>query len=469
MKKRFLSLIAGTCLSVTLFAQNNFITKEHGFVHGISKEYEWPTDPEVLKKLEQWQDLKFGIMFHWGIYSVPGISESWALCSEDRFTDRRKKILPGATYGDFKKWYWGLAESFNPTKFEPTEWAAIMKDAGFKYLIFTTKHHDGFCMFDSKYTDYNIAQGPYKNGKYKNVAYHLFNAFRQQGFMIGAYFSKPDWHCEYYWDPALSTPTRNPNYDIQKYPEKWTKYQQYTANQIDELMSNYGRIDILWLDGGWVRKDKGQDIKLYEIVDNARKKQPGLIAVDRTIPGRNENYQTPELNVPKTQQTHPWESCITLANSWGWNPTPKYKSVNRIINTLAEITAKGGCLALNVGPTGEGVIEEEAIIRLKQIGEWLRKNGKAIYATRITPNYNYGNVWFTANKDRKTLYAIYALPEGEKLPASIEWEGNEPSGKMTLLQNGKQVKYTCENGKVTVILPQGLKNEALAFSFRVKK
>lgn len=286
-----------------------------------------------------------------------------------------------------------------------------MKDAGFKYLIFTTKHHDGFCMFDSKYTDYNIAQGPYKNGKYKNVAYHLFNAFRQQGFMIGAYFSKPDWHCEYYWDPALSTPTRNPNYDIQKYPEKWTKYQQYTANQIDELMSNYGRIDILWLDGGWVRKDKGQDIKLDEIVDNARKKQPGLIAVDRTIPGRNENYQTPELNVPKTQQTHPWESCITLANSWGWNPTPKYKSVNRIINTLAEITAKGGCLALNVGPTGEGVIEEEAIIRLKQIGEWLRKNGKAIYATRITPNYNYGNVWFTANKDRKTLYAIMRFPK----------------------------------------------------------
>lgn len=468
MKKRLLSLVAGTCLSFTLFAQGNFATKDHGFVHGISKKYEWPTDPEVLKKLDQWQDLKFGIMFHWGIYSVPGISESWALCSEDRFCPRRKKILPGASYGDFKKWYWGLAGSFNPTKFEPAEWAAIMKDAGFKYLIFTTKHHDGFCMFDSKYTDYSIAKGPYKNGKYSNVAYHVFDAFRQQGFMIGAYFSKPDWHCEYYWDPTRSTPTRNPNYDIKKYPETWAKYQQYTANQIDELMSDYGRMDILWLDGGWVRKDKGQDIKLDEIVDNAHKKQPGLIAVDRTVPGRNENYQTPELNVPKTQLEHPWESCITLANTWGWNPTPKYKSVSRIINTLAEITAKGGCLALNVGPTGEGVIEEEAIVRLKQIGEWLRKNGTAIYATRITPNYNYENVWFTANKDGKTLYAIYALPEGEKLPATIEWEGNEPSGKMTLLQNGKRVKYTCKNGKVKVVLPQGLKNEALAFSFKVK-
>lgn len=469
MKKRLLSLIAGASLSFTIFAQGNFATKDHGFVHGISKNYEWPTDPEVLKKLDQWQDLKFGIMFHWGVYSVSGISESWALCSEDRFTARRKKILPGATYGDFKKWYWGLADSFNPTKFNPTEWAAIMKDAGFKYLIFTTKHHDGFCMFDSKYTDYSIAKGPYKDSKYSNVAYHVFDAFRQQNFMIGAYFSKPDWHCEYYWDPALSTPTRNPDYDIKKSPEVWAKYQQYTANQINELMSDYGKIDILWLDGGWVRKDKGQDIKLDEIMDNARKKQPGLIAVDRTVPGRNENYQTPELRIPKTQLNHPWESNITLTNTWGWNPNPKYKSVNWVINSLTEVVAKGGCLVLNVGPTGEGIIEEEVIIRLKKVGEWLRKNGAAIYSTRITPNYNCGNVWFTANKDGKTLYAIYALPEGEELPEIIEWEGNEPSGKMTLLQNGKRVKYTCENGKVKVTLPQGLKNETLAFSFKVKK
>ena len=469
MKKRLLSLIAGASLSFTIFAQGNFATKDHGFVHGISKNYEWPTDPEVLKKLDQWQDLKFGIMFHWGVYSVSGISESWALCSEDRFTARRKKILPGATYGDFKKWYWGLADSFNPTKFNPTEWAAIMKDAGFKYLIFTTKHHDGFCLWPSEYTDYCIAKGPYKDSKYSNVAYHVFDAFRQQNFMIGAYFSKPDWHCEYYWDPALSTPTRNPNYDIKKSPEVWAKYQQYTANQINELMSDYGKIDILWLDGGWVRKDKGQDIKLDEIMDNARKKQPGLIAVDRTVPGRNENYQTPELRIPKTQLNHPWESNITLTNTWGWNPNPKYKSVNWVINSLTEVVAKGGCLVLNVGPTGEGIIEEEVIIRLKKVGEWLRKNGAAIYSTRITPNYNCGNVWFTANKDGKTLYAIYALPEGEELPEIIEWEGNEPSGKMTLLQNGKRVKYTCENGKVKVTLPQGLKNETLAFSFKVKK
>ncbi len=342
-----------------------------------------------------------------------------------------------------------------------------MKESGFKYLIFTTKHHDGFCMFDSKYTDFSVSKHGYKNGKYRNIAYHVFDAFRQKGFMIGAYFSKPDWHCPYYWDPALATPTRNVNYDIQKYPETWAKYQQYTANQIDELMSDYGRIDILWLDGGWVRKP-AQDIKLDEIVDKARLKQPGLIAVDRTVPGRNENYQTPELRIPKTQLDHPWESGITLTNSWGWNPKPKYKSARWVINTLAEITAKGGCFLLNVGPNREGEIEEEVVKRLQEVGSWLSTNGSAIYATRITPNYHSGNVWFTANKDGKTLYAIYALPEGEELPETIEWEGNLPKGKLTLLQNGKRVKYSCKDGKVTVQLPDGLLNESLAFRFKVK-
>ena len=129
-------------------------------------------------------------------------------------------------------------------------------------------------MFDSKYTDYNIAQGPYKNGKYSNVAYHLFDAFRKENFMIGAYFSKADWHNEDYWDPDYATPTRNPNYDIREDPQKWAKFQQFTANQIEELMSDYGRVDVLWLDAGWVREPE-QDIKIDEIVSNARHKQPG--------------------------------------------------------------------------------------------------------------------------------------------------------------------------------------------------
>lgn len=204
------------------------------------------------------------------------------------------------------------------------------------------------------------------------------------------------------------------------------------------------------------------------IANNARKKQPGLIVVDRTVHGRNENYQIPELTIPKKQQTHPWESCITLSDTWGWNPNPQYKSAEWVINTLVEITAKGGCLALNVGPTPDGIIEEQVVQRLKTVGEWLSKNGEAIYATRPTPNYHQGNVWFTANKNGKTLYAIYALPEGDILPAYIEWEGNKPKGKMTLLQNKKRVKYIWKNGKTKVTLPQGLNDETIALRFQVE-
>ena len=132
---------------------------------------------------------------------------------------------------------------------------------------------------------------------------------------------------------------------------------------------------------------------------------------------------------------------------------------------LAEVVAKGGCLLLNVGPDGEGNIDDVVYQRLEKVGEWLRKNGKAIYDTRTTPNYHFGNIWFTANKNGKTLYAIYALPENEKLPEYIEWEGNIPIGKITLLQNGKQMKYICRNGKTRITLPKDIKEESLVFCF----
>lgn len=459
-----LFIIVLSLLSTKIKAQDTFVHKQ-------SSIYEWPTDKLVLDKLDKWQDQKFGVIFHWGLYAVPGIVESWALCSEDNDWISR---YGHENYQEFKDWYWnGLSKKFNPTKFDPQQWVDVMKQAGIKYVVFTTKHHDGFCMFDSKYTDFSIAKGPFKTNPKADVAKYVFDAFRKDGFMIGAYFSKPDWHSQDYWWDYFATANRNVNYKIERHPERWEAFKTFTHNQIGELMSNYGAIDILWLDGGWVAAENNQDIDMPGIAEMAREKQPGLLVVDRTIHGKYENYQTPEQKIPETQLPYPWESCVTLTTDWGWMKNPKYKTPNQIITMLMEVVAKGGNLLLGVGPTAEGLIEQSSVERLQQIGNWIQKNGKAIYNTRITPDYHSGNVWFTADKNGKTLYALYALPEGEKVPATIEWEGNIPvkHSKIKLLASGQSVKWMADGNKVTVYLPKKIAGsaESLAFQLEIKR
>lgn len=462
MKNYRTTLLIVSCL---ISAFTYIARAQQGFVHGRSSSYEWPTEENVLQKLDKWQDMKFGVLLHWGLYSVPGIVESWSICSEDEEWIPRDTTME---YNAYKQWYWGLKDKFNPVQFDPAQWAKAIKAAGMKYAIFTTKHHDGFCMFDTRETDFSIAHGAFADNPQKDVARHVFDAFRNEGLMTGAYFSKPDWHSEYYWWPYFATPNRNVNYKIQKHPERWAKFQQYTYNQISELMHNYGALDILWLDGGWVAAPR-QDIKMDKIARMAREAQPGLLIVDRTIHGKYENYQTPERAIPETQLPYPWESCITLSNDWGWVPNAKFKSPETVITNLIEIVAKGGCLLLGVGPTPEGIIEEEVVKRLQKIGDWLKTNGEAVYNTRITPEYHSENTWFTTSKDKKKIYALYALHDGENIPEVIEWEGNlpAPKSKMILLQTGKKVKYSCEGKKVKVYLPKGTVkcNESLAFVY----
>lgn len=426
-------------------------------------QYVYPKDSLVLDKLEQWKDLKFGVIFHWGLYSVPGIVESWSICSEDVDWIQRKGNM---SYEEYKRWYFSLKDEFNPVNFNPEQWADVMKNAGIKYMIFTTKHHDGFCNFDTKYTDFKITNGPFANNERKDVTYHVFDAFRKKGFMIGCYFSKPDWHCPWYWNKEYATPNRYHNYNKERHTDWWKNYQDYTQNQLNELLSNYGNIDILWLDGGWV---SGDEVNLSKIVENARKIHKGMICVDRAIRGENENYQTPERGIPETQLSYPWESCITLSNDWGWVPNAPYKSPQTVLNILAEITAKGGCFLLGIGPTAEGLIEDEVVQRLEVVGNWLQRNGEAIYSTRTTPNYNYKNIWFTANKDGETLYAIYTIKDGECLPETIEWEGNVPNGSVKLLTTNKKLKYKVNGQKVTVTLPKNLKNESIVLKFKIKQ
>lgn len=472
-------LICKTFLSLLLLVASSLSAQEN--VHPQSATYEWPTDAKVKEKLDQWQDLKFGIILHWGLYAVPGMIESWALCSED-WIERDSSM----NYCQFKDWYWGLKKDFNPVNFNPEQWAKAAKDAGMRYVVFTTKHHDGFCMFDTKQTDFKISNGPFSNNEKSDVAKYVFDAFRKNNFMVGAYFSKPDWHSEYYWWPKYATPDRNNNYDLRKYPQRWSQFKQYTYNQISELTHNYGSIDILWLDGGWVRPletvteevkswgaripEWSQDIDMPRIATMAREAQPGLLIVDRTVHGPYENYQTPEQRIPATQLDHPWESCMTLGGAWGYVPNDKLKSANKVIHSLIEVVAKGGSLLLGVGPKPDGTLTDESVQRLEEIGVWMKKNGEAIYNTRTISNYNDSATYFTRNKNNGTYYALVCLPEESITPTTVEWKGNAPKkgSKMKLLQNGDTVKWLQQGNTTRVFLPASLKKEklpAIALSF----
>lgn len=475
--KQNLTILISCILGIsTIWGQENKL-------HHQSSVYEWPTDSLVKKKLDIWQDKKFGMLIHWGIYSVPGITESWTICSEP-WIERDSTIA----YEDYKKWYWGLSREFNPTHFNPEQWAQAAKNAGMKYVVFTTKHHDGFCMFDTKQTDFKISNGPFASNPRSDVANYVFQAFRNQDFMIGTYFSKPDWHSQDFWWSKYATPDRNTNYDIRTYPWRWERYKQFTYNQISELMHNYGVIDILWLDGGWIRPletvndevrswgaqipEWSQDINMPRIAAMAREAQPGILIVDRTVPGKYENYQTPEQSVPTEARNYPWESCITLGTSWGWVPNEQYKSAGQIIHRLIEIVAKGGSLLLGVGPRADGTIEPEAIGILQQIGDWLQTNGEAIYNTRVSPVYRDSNTFFTQSKDSLKQYALICLAENQAIPSSVSWQGMYPSKgtKVVLLNTKEHVKWTREGNNIKINLPksiQSLKNcPALAFELQ---
>ena len=385
----------------------------------------------------------------------------WQKMETNMFIHFGPNTFSGKEWGDGTE----PEDMFNPLALDCGQWAKTAKAAGFKGIIITAKHHDGFCLYDSEYTDFSIAKaGPFAGNPKADAAKYVFEAFRRQDFMVGAYFSKPDWHCEWFWNPYYATPRRGINYKVEQHPDWWQNYVTFTRNQLREITGGrYGQLDILWLDGGWI---SGEQVGLSDILVDARKVSPGLISVDRTIQGPNENYQTPERSVPDRQIDHPWESCITLGNDWGWTPRRNYKTARKVIDILAEIVAKGGCFVLGVGPTPEGIIEDQAVVILKEIGEWLGRCGEAIYSTRITPQYNCDKLWFNASKDGQTLYAVYALPDGETLPATLEWTGNLPKGgKVTILNNGKKVKATVKDGKVTLKLPKGLAQEPIALKF----
>jgi alpha-L-fucosidase len=345
-----------------------------------------PTGGRVLSKDERmkwWRDARFGMFIHWGIYSVPagtykgqqirGIGE-WIMNSAH---------IPVAEYEQF-------AQQFNPTKFNADEWVSIAKNAGMKYIVITSKHHDGFCLWDSKVSNYDIMDAtPFK----RDILKELSEACKKEGIKLCFYHSIMDWH-----HPDAQGPFY-PNYnDGSRSNPNFGRYvETYMKPQLKELVTNYGPLGVLWFDGEWIKdwtEEQGKD--LYKYVLNL---QPDIIINNRVGKGRKGmeglskgkeyvgDFGTPEQQIPpRGLPGVDWETCMTMNDTWGYKSDDNnWKSNEVLIHNLADIASKGGNFLLNVGPTSEGLIPQPSIERLAAMGEWMKVNGESIYGTTASP------------------------------------------------------------------------------------
>ena len=447
----------------------------------------------------------FGIIIHWGPYSVPAYApvnipdygtliktkSLGYLFEHQPYAEwyGNSMLLPNSPVAAYHRTHYGntsyadFAKTFKQTaqNVDVQAWATAFANAGAKYVVIVTKHHDGFAMFDTQESDYKITSSktPFSKNPKADVTKEIFNTFRKEGFKIGAYFSKPDWHSDDYWWSYFPPKDRNVNYDPKKYPEKWNSFKNFTFNQLNEITSNYGKIDILWLDGGWVRPfntiDQNvewqrtikveQDIDMDKIGTMARKNQPGIIIVDRTVPGKWENYVTPEQAVPEKALSIPWESCITMGDSFSYVPNDNYKSSQKIIETLVKIISRGGNYLMNIAPGPNGDYDPIVYERLNEISGWIDKNQSAVFATRSVAPYHDGNFYYTQSKDGKTVNIFhlddqsnyqspstlnFTVPDNFKpkslkvlgLSNKIQWKKTGNSIEIHLPKERNQLKYS---------------------------
>lgn len=467
MKKNVLLLSVISAVIFNTLAQDGIVNGVHGYT---PKSYVHPTDPVIKERLEWFRDQKLALMMHFGLYSVAGIRESWPLSDEDGVKWSRSDVDWTKDNEVFKKWYLELITKFDPVRLNPDVWAKEAAESGFKYFIFTTKHHDGFCLFDSKYSNYKTTspECPFSDDPRADIVKTVFDAFRAKEIPVVAYFSKPDWHHNDYWENyglGYKT-TRTPSYSVEKNPERWNRFQEYTRNQILEIIKNYGRIEAIWLDGGQVQRRYGLDIKIEEIIAEARKIQPWLISVDRTARGQCENVITPEQTVPKTPIAVPWESCVTMGKYWSYHYNETYKSSDDLIRLLVDVVAKGGNLALNITPQPDGRLPRPAVERMRKMGEWLKVNGNAIYSTRPLPPYRKGDWAYTRNRVTGEHFAIRLLKDGEALKGK-QFIPDIKASKVVQLATGKEFELTKAEGGVTFELPVDFVQTSVAEVFKL--
>jgi alpha-L-fucosidase len=319
--------------------------------------------PERVKWFE---DLAFGMFIHWNVDVSLGavISHSLSGASDD-YVERYIRELPGY---------------FNPTKFNPAQWAKMAKLAGMKYVVFTTKHHSGFCMFNTATTPFNVMNTPFK----RDVTREIIDAFRKEGLAIGIYFSPED----FYYFHTYNIPIGRLQLP-QHYPEKNPGLMEYDKRQLKELLTNYGKIDILFFDG------PAEGLKEY------------AWQIDKDIMITRGAINTPEQTTPDRPLPRPWEACYTMGTDWQYKPTnDPPKTGTEIINKLIEIRAKGGNFLLNVGPKPDGEIQIEHQALLQEIALWNFTNSDAIYSVKPLPLIHEDNIWYTQSNDEKNIYAL---------------------------------------------------------------
>jgi alpha-L-fucosidase len=347
------------------------------------------SDAAAASRIAWWRDAKFGLFIHWGVYSIVGRGE-WVQWNEQIPVDE----------------YARLAERFNPDQFDPDSWAAIAKAAGMKYTVLTSRHHDGFALFNDPGSDFTAM---------KSAAHHDFvadyvKAVRKAGLRVGLYYSPLDWRFPGFFFPDL-------------YRQSADAMREQYHRQLNELASNYGPIDVLWFDGGgvdwlgfngvtfkggWHARPRSQHYSGSfswqddQAVGNLRKLQPGIIMNNRTDAPADFYSREGDHAIGDFDSQHPWELCTTLAGAWGYQPNAKVKPLNDCIRLLVGAVGRDGNLLLNVGPRPDGQIEPGQAQRLREIGDWLRQFGQSIYATRGGP-YLPGDFGVSTYHD-KTIY-----------------------------------------------------------------
>jgi alpha-L-fucosidase len=385
------------------------------------------TDKKLLK---EFQNMKFGMFVHWGPVSLKGTEIGWS----------RGREVPVEEYDN-------LYKEFNPVQFDADEWMKILKDAGMKYFIITTRHHDGFSLWPTKYSDYNISATPYQ----KDVLMEMKNACDKQGILFGTYYSICDWKHPLY-------PLGSPGGKTKKETGDMEKYIPFIKGQTRELVEKY-HSKILWFDGEWEEpwthemgldfydylKSINENILINNRVDKGRKGMEGITISDEFAG----DFATPEQQVGRYDIENPWESCITICRQWAWKPNDELKSLEECLFTLLKTVGGGGNLLLNVGPMPDGRIEPRQAERLKEMGNWLKKYGESVYETTGGPYKP--NDWLTSTRKENDIFI--QLLNYKNNSVELPFPENIQIKNCSLL-NGEKLDFEQSGQSLKIELPQ---------------